>query len=237
MKQTAGKDRLGDLAPNFAYFNDEVLFGKVWENSNLAIKERCIVTVTALISKGIFDNSLKYHIENAKNHGVSKDEMVQIVTHLAFYVGWSNAWAAFAYVKEVYQNEASTFSPLFGLGKENSDFSKYFIGKSYLNSLNLIGVKAFNVTFEPKCRNNYHIHHYGGQILLCVDGKGYYKEEGKEVRKLNPGDVVYIAPGIKHFHGAQKDSYFSHIAIEIPHEKAYTEWLESVDDETYFKLL
>ncbi len=87
MKQTAGKDRLGDLAPDFAYFNDEVLFGKVWENSNLAIKERCIVTITALISKGIFDNSLKYHIENAKNHGVSKDEMVQIVTHLAFYVG------------------------------------------------------------------------------------------------------------------------------------------------------
>ena len=125
---------------------------------------------------------------------------------------------------------------LFGLGEPNVAFEKFFIGKSYLNALNTEGLGIFNVTFEPKCRNNWHIHHKGGQILLCTDGEGWYREWNKPARKLKAGDVVYIAPEIKHWHGASKDSWFAHIAIEIPAEGASNEWLEEVSDEEYDKL-
>jgi len=98
------------------------------------------------------------------------------------------------------------------------------------------GVGIFNVTFEPKCRNNWHIHHKGGQILLCTDGEGWYQEWEQPARKLLPGDVVYIAPEVKHWHGAGKDEWFTHIAIEIPAEGGSNEWCESVADEEYNKL-
>lgn len=102
-KQTAGRDALGPFAPKFAELNDDVLFGEVWSREDkLSLRDRSIITVTALITKGIFDNSLKYHITNAKNNGVSAEEISEIITHLAFYVGWPNAWAAFALAKEVY---------------------------------------------------------------------------------------------------------------------------------------
>lgn len=105
-KQTAGRDSLGKFAPKFAELNDDVLFGEVWSREKeLSLKERSIITVTVLITKGIFDNSLKYHITNAKNNGVSKDEMAEIITHIAFYAGWPNAWAAFNIAKEVYKDE------------------------------------------------------------------------------------------------------------------------------------
>jgi 4-carboxymuconolactone decarboxylase len=235
-KQTAGRKALGDLAPKFAELNDDVLFGEVWgREDKLKTRDRCLITVTALISKGIFDNSLKYHIANAKAHGVSKTEMVELVTHLAFYVGWPNAWAAFPIVREVYaEDKESPSDSLFGLGEENKEYEKYFIGKSYLKPLNLKdGLGIFNVTFEPGCRNNWHIHHNGGQILLCTDGEGWYQEWGKPAQKLHPGDVVYIAPEIKHWHGATKESWFSHIAIGIPAKAASNEWCEPVDDDHY----
>jgi 4-carboxymuconolactone decarboxylase len=102
-KQTAGRDALGSFAPKFAELNDDVLFGEVWSREDkLSLRDRSIITITALITKGIFDNSLKYHITNAKNHGVSDEEMSEIITHLAFYAGWPNAWAAFTLAKEVY---------------------------------------------------------------------------------------------------------------------------------------
>lgn len=239
MKQTAGKVQLGDLAPEFAHLNDDILFGEVWDRDDkLSLRDRSIITVTALMTKGIFDNSLKYHINNAKVHGVTKEEMVEIITHLAFYVGWPNAWSVFPLVREVYKDEAvlNSSDSLFGLGEENTAYAKYFIGKSYLKPLSLKGVGAFNVTFEPGCRNNWHIHHKGGQILLCTDGEGWYQEEGYEPRKLRPGDVVNIAPEVKHWHGASKDHYFTHIAIEIPAEGSSTEWCESVSDLEYSKL-
>ena len=235
-KQTAGRDNLGDLAPKFAELNDDVLFGEVWSREDkLGLKQRSMITVTALMAKGIFDNSLKSHLINAKNNGVSKEEMVEIITHLAFYVGWPNAWAVFPMVREVYLDD-NNFAPLFGLGEENTAFNKYFIGKSYLKPLNVNGVGVHNVTFEPGCRNNWHIHHKGGQILLCTDGSGWYQEAGKPARKLSPGDVVYIAPEVKHWHGAAKDSWFSHVAIEIPAEGASNEWCEPVTDKEYSAL-
>ncbi len=239
MKQDAGKKQLGDLAPEFAHLNDDILFGEVWEREDkLSLRDRSIITVTALMTKGIFDNSLRYHINNAKLHGVTKEEMVEIITHLAFYVGWPNAWAVFPIVREVYSDTKvmNTSDSLFGLGDENVNFAKYFIGKSYLKPLNIKGVGAYNVTFEPGCRNNWHIHHKGGQILLCTDGEGWYQEFNKEPRRLHPGDVVYIAPEVKHWHGATIDHWFTHVALEIPAIDATNEWCEPVNDEEYLKL-
>lgn len=130
---------------------------------------------------------------------------------------------------------------VFGLGQENSAYSKYFIGKSYLNPLTdpKCGVFMANVTFEPACRNNWHIHKAtsgGGQILICTAGEGWYKEEGKGPVELVPGVVVTIPANVKHWHGAKKDSWFSHIAVEVPGENTSNEWCEPVSDEEYNRL-
>ena len=127
----------------------------------------------------------------------------------------------------------------FGLGDENRAYAQYFIGKSYLHPLTAdeAGVPFMaNVTFEPGCRNNWHIHHAksgGGQLLLCIAGSGWYQEWGKAARSLQPGDVVVIPAGVKHWHGAKKDSWFSHIAVEISGEETSNEWLEPVSAEQY----
>lgn len=130
----------------------------------------------------------------------------------------------------------------FGLGNPNVDYAKYFVGNSYLKPLTDMSKTSLfvcNVTFEPGCRNNWHIHHVkegGGQILICVDGKGWYQEEGKEAQKLKIGDVVTIPANVKHWHGASKDSWFSHLAIEVPGIDTSTEWCEEVKDEEYNRL-
>ena len=103
--QTAGRDALGEFAPEFAHFNDDVLFGENWNNEDLDLKTRSLLTVTALMAQGITDSSLKYHIQNAKNHGVSQKEMAAAITHVAFYAGWPKAWAVFNLAKEVYGGE------------------------------------------------------------------------------------------------------------------------------------
>jgi len=115
-------------------------------------------------------------------------------------------------------------------------FSKYFIGQAYLNQLTDKGGPISNVTFEPSCRNNWHIHHKGGQILLVTGRKGWYQAWGESAQELHPGDVVNILPDVKHWHGAAKDSWFSHLAVEIPAEDSSNEWLEPVTDEEYDKL-
>ena len=235
IKQDVGTKQLGDIAPKFAQLNDEVLFGEVWSREDkLSLRDRSLITVAALLTKGIVDHSIQYHLENAKNHGVSKTEMVEVITQLAFYAGWPNAWAVFPMVKKVYQDEKEILGDsLFGRGEHNVAFANYFTGKSYLKTLNTKNIGIYNVTFEPKCRNNWHIHHKGGQILLCTDGEGWYQEEGKQAIKLTPGSVVYIPAEVKHWHGASKDAWFTHLAIEIPADYATNEWCEPVDDETY----
>lgn len=125
---------------------------------------------------------------------------------------------------------------VFPMGEENKMFEKYFIGKSYLNMLSLERTVIGNVTFEPGCRNNWHIHHKGGQILLCTAGRGYYQEWGKEPKELHPGDVVNIPPEVKHWHGAAPDSWFAHLAVEVPAEGGSNEWLERVTDDEYGEL-
>ena len=128
------------------------------------------------------------------------------------------------------------FSTVFPRGEENTAYARYFIGKSWLCPLSREQVGISNVTFEPGCRNNWHIHHAskgGGQILLCTGGRGWYQEWGKPARALKAGDVVNIPPEVKHWHGAAKDSWFAHLAVEVPGEDGSNEWLEPVDDEQY----
>ncbi len=131
------------------------------------------------------------------------------------------------------------FSTIFPRGEENSAYAQYFTGKSWLCPLSREQVSISNVTFEPGCRNNWHIHHAekgGGQILLVTGGRGWYQEWGSPARALKAGDVVNIAPGVKHWHGAAKDSWFAHLAIEVPGEGNRNEWLEPVDGGQYLKL-
>lgn len=133
----------------------------------------------------------------------------------------------------------SEFKDVFPRGEENTAYSKYFVGQSYLNMLSVEQVVIGNITFEPGCRNNWHIHHAksgGGQILLCTAGRGYYQEWGKEPRELTPGDVVNIPAEVKHWHGAAPDSWFSHVAVEVPGTETKNEWCEPVSDEDYRRL-
>lgn len=134
------------------------------------------------------------------------------------------------------REESLGSAAVFEIGEKNDAYAKYFMGQSYLKMLTTERLGIGNVTFEPGCRNNWHIHHVGGQILLVTGGKGYYQEWGKPVQELKPGDVVNIPPEVKHWHGATKDSWFSHLAIEVPGEGASNEWCEPVSDEEYNNL-
>ena len=130
-------------------------------------------------------------------------------------------------------------SMVFPIGQPNDAFAQYFIGQSYLAPVSTAQVGIFNVTFEPGCRNNWHVHHAaqgGGQILICIAGRGYYQEDSQPARELHPGDVVNIPAGVKHWHGAAPNSWFSHLAVEVPGVETSNEWLEPVTDEVYSKL-
>lgn len=247
IKQTAGRKSLGEFAPKFARLNDDVLFGDVWSGGEITLRERSIVTVVSLMAQGLCDGSFKYHLETAKKNGVTKGEIAEILTHAAFYCGWSKAWAAFNLAKDVWKEE-NPFEDakcehanrmIFPIGEPNKAYRLYFIGNSYLAPVSKEQVGIFNVTFEPKCRNNWHVHRAakgGGQILICIAGRGYYQEYGKPARELFPGDVVNIPAGVKHWHGAASDSWFSHLAVEVPSENGVTDWFEPVDDKHYNKL-
>lgn len=246
--QTAGRTALGEFSPEFAHFNDDVLFGENWNNQDIDLKTRSIITVVALMSSGITDSSLAFHLQNAKEHGVTQKEIAAIITHVAFYAGWPKGWAVFNLAKEVWVPEegdlpyedasmrAHAKSMIFPVGQPNNAFAEYFTGQSYLAPISEEQVGIFNVTFEPGCRNNWHIHHArsgGGQILVCVAGRGYYQEEGKSAIELKPGDCINIPAGVKHWHGAAPDEWFSHLAIEVPGQECRTQWLEAVSDNEY----
>ena len=220
VKQTAGREALGGFAPKFAELNDDVLFGEVWSREDqLSLRDRSLVTVVALMAQGLTDSSFQYHLMSAKKNGITKTEIAEILTHAAFYAGWPKAWAAFRMAKEVWAEDTAADAKakhanamVFPIGVPNDAFAKYFIGQSYLAPLST------------------------GQILVCVAGRGYYQEDGKPARELHPGDVVNIPAGVKHWHGAAPDSWFSHLAVEVPGENTSNEWLEPVSDEVYGKL-
>ena len=241
--QTAGRDQLGSFAPMFAHLNDDVLFGEVWNEASIDVKTRCIITVVSLMASGITDSSLVYHLQNAKAHGVTREEIAAIVTHATMYVGWPKGWAVFRLAKEVWDEAAPAATEkeryqntlFFPIGEPNP-YGQYFVGQSYLAPLSTTQVPIFNVTFEPGCRNDWHIHHArsgGGQMLVCVGGRGYYQEQGKDPVEMTPGTVINIPPEVKHWHGAAPGEWFSHLAIEVPGEDGSTEWCEPVADADY----
>lgn len=256
--QTAGKEALGGFAPEFAHFNDDILFGENWNNGDIDLKTRCIITAVALMASGITDSSLKYHLMNAKKNGVSQKEMAAVITHTAFYAGWPKAWAAFNLAKEVWDEDGSITQGsagkvsselsgrdrfqkeiFFPIGEPNDAFAQYFTGQSYLAPVSTEQIPIYNVTFEPGCRNNWHIHHAksgGGQMLICVGGRGWYQEEGKEAVALTPGRVINIPAEAKHWHGAAADSWMAHLAIGVAGTEVSTEWCEPVSEKDYGKI-
>lgn len=207
--------KLFDFAPAIDAYLKAHLFGDIFERENVDWKTRELATIAMLAARTGVESQLNSHIAIGKHNGLTNEQIAEIL-------------------KTAQQETAKNV--LFGFGNENTAYEKYFIGKSYLNPLTQTGINIANVTFEPKCRNNWHIHHKGGQILLVVAGRGYYQEWGKPAQELKPGDVVNIPPEVKHWHGAAKDSWFTHLALAVPAEGATNEWLEPVTDEEYNKL-
>ena len=194
------------------------------------------------MAQGLVDSSFRYHLETARKNGITRTEIAEILTHAAFYAGWPKAWAAFRMALEVWKDgapaaetgrEAHQKEMIFPIGAPNDAYARYFSGQSYLAPISSSQVSIANVTFEPGCRNNWHIHHAdqgGGQILIGVAGRGFYQEWGKEPVEILPGDVINIPTGVKHWHGAAPDSWFSHLAVEVPGVNTSNEWLEPVKD-------
>jgi len=253
--QTAGRAALGEIAPEFAHLNDDILFGEVWSrNDKLSLRDRSLVTVATLVAKGMGgDSAFVYHMTEAKKNGIGREEMAEILTHEAFYAGWPNAWQAFNTMKKVYTEEDEAADEgamseaefdavnVFGKGVPNTAYAKYFVGNAYLNPLTRAGdpLGIANVTFEPGCRNNWHVHHAktgGGQVLIVTAGRGWYQAEGEAPVELVPGTIVEIPANVKHWHGAARDSWMSHLAFEIPGTETGNEWLEPVSEAEYMAL-
>ncbi len=207
--------KLYEFAPAIDEFLKAHLFGDIFARDNVDWQTRELATIAMLASLDNVDSQLNAHINIGKNNGLTDPQIAEALD-IVKRIGAQNV--------------------LFGFGRDNTAYAKYFIGKSYLQPMTNGEINAANVTFEPKARNNWHIHNEAGQILFAVSGEGWYQEWGKPAQKLRAGDVVTIAPGVKHWHGAAKDSWFTHIAISVPKEGTQTQWLEPVTDEEYNKL-
>lgn len=207
--------KIYEFAPAIDEFLKAHLFGDIFARDNVDWQTRELATIAMLASMNNVTAQLNSHINVGKHNGLT-DKQVTEILEIA--------------------NKTGTETILFGLGEENTAYAKYFIGKSYLQPMTNDGISASNVTFEPKCRNNWHIHHKTGQTLFVVSGRGWYQEWGKPAQELKAGDIVNIPEGVKHWHGAAKDSWFTHIAISVPNKGATAEWLEPVTDEEYNKL-
>ena len=245
--QTAGRTALDEFAPKFAEINDDVLFGEaVWNDTTLSLHDHSIITISILLGKGMIDSSFRSHLELGKKHGITRKEIAALLTQAAFYAGWPNAWAGFRIAKEVWaDNNAATEKErfqqemIFPIGEPNTAYAKYFTGNSYLAPISSEQIPFANVTFEPGCRNNWHIHKAekgGGQMLVGVAGRGWYQEEGKPAVEILPGTVINIPANVKHWHGAANNSWFAHLAFAVPGEKVENVWLEPVSDTEYNNL-
>lgn len=229
---------LMDFAPAVDQFLKAHLFGDIFGRDNLDWQSREIATVCALANIPGVESQLRSHFTISMNIGITPAQLRQLTKVLSDRVDAAvgkNARAVLDSVLDANNSEIAD-GVIFPRGKENSEYAQYFIGTSYLNMLTTTGVPIGNVTFEPGCRNNWHIHHHGGQILLVTGGRGWYQEEGKPARELHAGDVVSIPAGVKHWHGAARDSWFVHLAVSVPAEGASNEWLEPVSDAEYSSL-
>ena len=215
------KGALFDFHPQLDEYLKTHLFGDIFARDVLDWRTREIVTIAALAARPETAPQMKAHIAIGKVNGVTDAQAAEIV------------WRV-----QLPRNPADLphdWSPI-PVGEPNTAYSKYFIGNSYLHKLTLDQVPAFGVTFEPGCRNNWHIHHAktgGGQMLIVTAGEGFYQEWGKPARRLKKGDTVNIPANVKHWHGAAPDSWFQHIALEVPGTEQSNEWCEPVDDKAY----
>ena len=215
------KGALFDFHPQLDEYLKAHLFGDIFARDNMDWRTRELATIAALAARPETKPQMTAHIAVGKINGVTDAQAAAIV----------------ARVQRPAKPEQlpADWSPI-PVGNLNTGFAKYFIGNSYLHKLTLDQVPAFGVTFEPGCRNNWHIHHAktgGGQILIVTAGVGYYQEWGKPPRRLEKGDTVNIPAGVKHWHGAAPDSWFQHIALEVPGTEQSNEWCEPVDDAAY----
>ena len=209
------KGKLFEFAPAIDEYLKSHLFGDIFARDNVDWKTRELATIAMLAARDGVESQLNAHIDIGKHNGLTNNDVAEILS---------------------IASEAKAKNVVFGFGELNP-YGKYFTGNSYLQPITTEnGVPMYNVTFEPKCRNNWHIHHKGGQILLVTAGRGWYQAWGEEPRELKAGDVVNIPAETKHWHGAAKDSWFTHIAVEVPSEGGSNEWLEPVTDEEYNKL-
>ena len=162
-----------------------------------------------------------------------------MITHAAFYIGWPKAWAVFNMAKEVWTSDIQTkeefqASTPYPIGEPNTGYAKYFIGLNYLAPMEADKGGVVNLTFEPRCHNNWHIHHKAVQVLICVAGRGWYQEWGKEAVEMKPGTVIAIPEGVKHWHGAARDGWMQHLTYNTHVEDSSSnEWLEPVGDDVY----
>ena len=215
------------------YYLKAHLFGDIFARDNLTYADRELVTVSALSGLEGVEPQLKAHIAGARNMGVSEEQLQGIVVALAAN-GLLNEAGRLAKAYAELSNGASAQTLVWPQGKSNDAYAQYFVGQSYLQPY--FGGVA-NVTFEPRCRNNWHVHHKAVQVLICVSGKGWYQEWNKPAVALTPGTVIAIPEGVKHWHGAAADSWMQHLAIHTQEQPGATnEWLEPVSDTQYNKL-
>ena len=242
--QLVGKAFEYEFAPATDYYLKAHLFGDIFARDNLTYADRELVTVSALSGLEGVEPQLKAHIAGARNMGVSEEQLQGIVVALAAngllneagrlakaYDELSNSDSGLTVERS---NSESGPTTKWSVGSPNSAYAQYFVGQSFLQPY--FGGVA-NVTFEPRCRNNWHVHHGAVQVLICVSGKGWYQEWGKPAVPLTPGTVIAIPEGVKHWHGAAADSWMQHLAIHTQEQPGATnEWLEPVSDTQYNKL-
>lgn len=242
--QLTGRGYRNDFAPATDYYLKAHLFGDIFARNNLSYSDRELVTLGALSALEGVDPQRASHAAGSLNMGVTEEQLKSVPATLAARVGQLEASRAASTISRLFGIENAFPEPHggeFGMGAPNTAYASVFIGQSYLKGLTKPGdaITISNVTFEPGCRNNWHIHHAssgGGQVLICVEGEGWYQEWGKEAQSLKPGDVVVIPAGVKHWHGAKSGSWFSHLAFGIPGTDTSNEWLEPVDEAQYSSL-
>ena len=226
------------FAPQTDYYLKAHLFGDIFARNNLSFADREIVTVSAISALPGCEPQLQAHVSGARNMGVKDETLKAMPALLEKKIGTAEAerlrGALAAVFGETYTPIQTVDFSVWPKGEPNTAYAQYFVGNSYLAPME--GGMA-NVTFEPRCRNNWHIHHKQVQVLICVSGRGWYQEWGKEAVKMTPGTVIAIPAEVKHWHGAAKDSWFQHLTYHRDvQEGASNEWLEAVTDEVYNQL-
>lgn len=238
---TGGQPFNYQFAPQTDYYLKAHLFGDIFARNNLTFADREIVTVSAISALPGCEPQLKAHVSGARNMGVSDAALHEIPAVLTATVGETEAFRAQQAVAAIFGEENTAIKTvdfnIWPKGEPNTAYAQYFIGNSYLAPLNAENGGPVNVTFEPRCRNNWHIHHNQVQVLVCVAGRGWYQEWGKPAVEMTPGTVITIPAEAKHWHGAARDSWFQHLTYHTHiTDGASNEWLEPVTDEVYNQL-